>query len=248
MPRASHAAVEVARSRDVVTLTLRLTRGRLDVTAHAELVEACDVLDHDDDLRAVVVRSRGKHFCLGDDAGVGPDSPDGIAAVGRLRVPTVAVLGGDAIDAGLELALACDLRIAVEGAQMGLTQLLAGRTPFHGGTQRLPRIAGPARSARMLLLGEIWGARLSLEAGLVQVLSKRLALATDVRKIVRALCERAPVAQRMAKETLRAAADLPLGEGLRLEGDLYVLLQTTRDRNEGVASFHEKRRPRFEGR
>jgi len=248
MSRTGRSAIAVTRKGAIVTLTLRLARGRLDADGHAALVDACREIDLDDGVAVVVVRSRGKDFCRGDGDAVGVDTPDGIEAVGRLRVPCVAVLAGDAVDAGFELALACDLRIATSGVKMGLTQPSAGRLPFHGGTQRLPRIVGPARAARMLLLGERLSARQALDAGLVQRVTTRAALAAEVRKLVAALSQRAPIAQRLAKEALRAASDLPLAEGLRLEGDLYVLLQTTRDRDEGIASFHEKRRPRFEGR
>lgn len=248
MVRARSSSIDVTRRGDVVTFTLRLRRGRLDGDAHAALAEACEAVDLDDDVRAVFVRGRGKSFCIGDAPDVGPDTVDGIAALGRVRVPTVAVLTGDAIDAGLELALACDLRIAEKDVRMGLTQTASGAAPFHGGSQRLPRIVGGARASRMLLLGERWRSKEALEAGLVQGVSKRSDLAKDVRELAKTLAGRAPIAQRLAKEALRAAADLPLAEALRLEGDLYVLLHTTRDRDEGIASFHEKRRPTFEGR
>lgn len=248
MAGARSSPLDVTRRDDVVTFTLRLRNGRLDAAAHAALAAACEAVDLDEEARAVLVRSRGKAFCIGDAADVGPDTVDGIAALGRVRVPTVAIVSGDAVDAGLELALACDLRIAEKDARMGLTQTASGTAPFHGGSQRLPRIVGSARAARMLLLGEIWRSKEALEAGLVQVVSKRADLAKHVRAWAKTLASRAPIAQRLAKETLRAAADLPLAEGLRLEGDLYVLLHTTRDRDEGIASFHEKRRPAFEGR
>ncbi|MDG2303092.1 MAG: enoyl-CoA hydratase-related protein [Candidatus Binatia bacterium] len=240
------SSVDVARKADVITLTLRLGSGRLDPDVHVALAEACGMIDLDDDVRAVVVKSAGKDFCVGDDETVTADARDGIEAIGRLRVPCVAVLAGDALGAGLELALACDLRIAASGAKLGLPQ--TGAIPFHGGTQRLPRIVGAARAARMLLLGETWSARQAKEAGLLQIVSKRTDLAADLRKLVATLSARAPIAQRLAKEALRSAADLPLAEGLRLEGDLYVLLHTTRDRDEGIASFHQKRQPRFQGR
>lgn len=248
MERTRRRTVSMSRRGDVTTLTLGLAGGRLDHGAHAALVAACGEIDLEEDVRVVVLRGRGRDFCLGNDQGVGPDAPDGIAAVGRLRVPCVAVLNGDALDAGLELALACDLRIAASDVRLGLTQPACGALPFHGGTQRLPRIVGAARAARMLLLGDTVSARQGLEAGLLQAAPPRARLSREAARWVRTLADRAPVAQRLAKETLRAAADLPLAEGLRLEGDLYVLLHTTRDRDEGIASFHAKRRARFEGR
>lgn len=248
MARTRHPRIDVTRKGHVVTFTLRLGGGRLDESAHAALAAACAEVDLDDEVRAVVVRGSGRTFCVGDAHDVRVESVDGIDAVGRLRVPTVAVVGGDAIDAGLELALACDLRVASSDARLGLTQATSGQVPFHGGTQRLPRVVGGARAAKMLLLGETWTAKEAQRAGLVQSVVARADVSKEVRALTRQLAARAPVAQRLAKETLRAAADLPLAEGLRLEGDLYVLLHTTRDRDEGIASFHEKRRPTFEGR
>lgn len=248
MGRARVSSVDVALRRGVGTITLRLIDGRLDERAHAALVDACAALDLEDDLRVVVLRSRGKAFCVGDADDVTIDGADGIDAVGRLRVPVLAVLGGDALDAGLELALACDLRVAARSARLGWPGASDPIAPRHGATQRLPRIVGGPTAARMLYLRETWTAGAGKEAGLLHSVVKREDLAAHVRTLVTTLAARAPVAQRYAKETLRAASDLPLSEGLRLEGDLYVLLQTTRDRSEGVASFHERRRPRFTGR
>ncbi len=248
MAATRRSAVVVRRSADVVTLSLRLVGERLDARAHTELVRACEEIDLDDEIRAAVIRSNGRAFCRGDDPSVSVDTADGIAAVGRLRVPCVALLSGDALDAGLELALACDLRLAASGVKLGLTQVGQGALPTHGGTQRLPRIVGPARAAGMILLGERWSARRAREAGLLQAVCARDRLAREGARWVREIAVRAPVAQRFAKEALRAAGDLPLDQGLRLEGDLYVLLQTTRDRQEGIASFLERRRPHFDGR
>lgn len=240
--------VGVVRDGPVVTLRLSLASGRLGEDAHAALVAACREVDLDEDVQLVVVRSRGAAFCLGDEPGVCVEGPDGIEAIAALRAPCLAVLQGDARDAGLELAMACDLRLAAAHVRVGLGQVTAGVLPFHGGTQRLPRIVGEARAFRMLLVGETIGAREATEIGLLNRAVPRAALEREARRLVTILSSRAPVAQRLAKETIRAAADLPLAEGLRLEGDLYVLLQTTRDRGEGIASFRERRRPRFVGR
>lgn len=248
MSRNRSSPLAVTRAGHTRTFRLQLAGGRLDTAAHAALAAACEEVDLDDEVRAVVLHGGREAFCLGDAEEVRVDSVDGIAALGALRVPTLAVVGGDALDAGLELALACDLRIAASGVRLGLTQASAGRVPFHGGTQRLPRAVGGARAARMLLLAEMWTAREAERAGLVQAVVPRVDLSKEVRRVVKKLGARAPIAQRLAKETLRAAADLPLSEGLRLEGDLYVLLHTTRDRDEGIASFREKRAPVFRGR
>jgi enoyl-CoA hydratase len=123
-----------------------------------------------------------------------------------------------------------------------------GRLPGGGVTQRLPRVVGPSRALAILLLGEPVAARTAAEWGLVSQVVARSRLRTAADATARDLAARAPLAQRLAKEAVVRALDLPLDEGMRLEHDLYVLLQTTADRREGVRSFLERRRPRYEGR
>jgi enoyl-CoA hydratase/carnithine racemase len=246
--RQPRSPLEVDRARGVTTLTILDGDAGLTSALHAALVEAAAEIDLDDQVRVVVLRARGRAFCgaARDEAGV---TDGGVAAIAALRVPVVALLQGDALDEGLELALACDLRLAAPSARVALGQISAGRLPRHGGTQRLPRIAGKGRALSMLLLGERLTARVAHDAGLVQRVVPQRELWRAGEKLAREMASRAPIAQRLAKEALRAASDLPLAEGLRLEGDLYVLLQSTADRDEGIASFRERRRrPVFRGR
>jgi enoyl-CoA hydratase/carnithine racemase len=123
-----------------------------------------------------------------------------------------------------------------------------GELPSHGATQRLPRLVGKGRALAMLLLGEPLRARAALDAGLVQRIVPAAELWRTGARLAAQMAERGPIAQRLAKEALHAALDVPLAEGLRLEGDLYTLLQSTADRDEGIASFREKRRPVFRNR
>jgi|SRR5581483_3895942 len=258
MPTASRAgrdpAVQVARDGGVAWIRIAAPAGpggRLSARVHSELCAGVDDLDHDDGLRVAIVdwpragRGEAPHAAPAARASA---SGDGVAAIARLRVPVIALLRGDVLDDALELALACDLRVAAVDARLGLTQVARGEFPSGGGTQRLPRIVGRARATRMLLLGEIVPARTALAIGLVHEVSSARALEAAGRRLAARIAERGPIAERFAKEALGAAFDLPLAEGLRLEGDLYVLLQTTRDREEGIASFRKKRSPRFTGR
>jgi enoyl-CoA hydratase len=223
---------------------------RLSARIHTGLCGAVDEIDHDEDVRVVVVASSGRSFCSGDDRDSPPPgtAADGVAALARVRVPVIALLHGEVLDAGFELALACDLRVAAASARLGLTQLSRGELPVRGGTQRLPRIVGRSHALRMLLLGDRVRAREALALGIVHEVVPGAALASAGKRLARRISRRAPLAQRLAKEALGAALDMPLAEGLRLEGDLYVLLQTTRDREEGIASFRERRVPVFVGR
>jgi enoyl-CoA hydratase/carnithine racemase len=214
-------------------------------------------LQHDEDLRAVVVLLRGLVAASGRGASRGRNAAercerasnvDGVAAIASLRVPVIAALRGAIADESLELALACDLRVAAADARLSLAQVRGGELPVHGGTQRLPRIVGRGPALRMLLLGEPFGARAAERLGLVSQVVEPSGVKEAALALARRLAERGPIAQRLAKEALAAAFDLPLAEGLRLEGDLYVLLQTTRDRDEGIASFRDERAPVFRGR
>ena len=236
--------LRIREQRGVVTLEMSLEAGVLDADAQVSLAAAVEDIRLSDTVRVVVVRSRGKDFCRS----AALESPcDGIAALASLRVPVVAALHGHVLDEGLELALACDLRFVARGARLGLTQLSRGVLPCHGGTQRLPRLVGRGRATRMLLMGEILSARQAERVGLVHEVHEASVLNRKVAGVARAMAARSPVAQKLAKEALLAAGDLSLAEGLRLEGDLYVLSQGAEDRAEGLAAFREKRRPKFSG-
>jgi len=229
-------SLRIREQRGIATLEMNLSAGLFDADMHADLVAAVEEIQLSDDIRVVVLRSRGRNFCEGSVS----DGPhDGIAALASL---------GKVFDEGLELALACDLRFAASGARLGMTQLSRGILPSHGGTQRLPRLIGRGRATRMVLLSEVLSARQAEKSGLIHQVEEGAQLNRKVMAVARSMATRSPVAQKLAKEALLASGDLPLAEGLRLEGDLYVLSQSTADRDEGLTSFREKRRPKFIGR
>lgn len=246
----AECVLEVASAGGVVTWTLAGGGAGgpcLTDSLHAAIASAAGEADLDEDVRVVVLRSRGAAFCRSAPAPT-TGRADGVASLAALRVPVVALLQGDALDAGFELALACDLRLATPGAHLGITEVAAGRLPTHGATQRLPRLVGRSRALAMLLLGERLPAKRAEAVGLVNRVVAARGLWPAGRRLAAEIAARGPVAQRFAKEALHAALDLPLLEGLRLEGDLYVLLQTTTDRDAGIASFRTRRPPRYDGR
>ncbi len=160
----------------------------------------------------------------------------------------IAVLAGDASGAGLELALACDVRLTHAGARFAMP-LASHVESWFGGTQRLPRLIGRARAAEMMLLGDAITAETALAWGLVNfVAADRAGLDAEADRLARVLASRGPLALRYAKEAISRGLDMPLDQALRYETDLTVILQTTADRAEGVRAFLEKRPPRFEGR
>jgi len=174
--------------------------------------------------------------------------PKGAGALAAVEKPTIAAINGDAIDQGLELALACDIRIAVAEARLGLTHLKRGLIPWDGGTQRLPRIVGRAWATDLLLTGRLIDAEEALRIGLLhQVVGDAKALLRAVEEWANNILEAGPIALAYAKEAVVKGADMTLEQGLRLEADLAILLHSTHDRGEGIRSFLERRRPAYRG-
>ncbi len=162
--------------------------------------------------------------------------------------PVIAVIEGAATGVGLELALACDLRIVSENATFALPQVAGGAVPALGATQRLPRLIGRARAAEMILTGKQIDAHTALAWGLVNAVAPPGGGLAEAERRAASICARGPLAVRYAKEAVLRGLDMPLDQALRYETDLTVILQTTGDRAEGVRAFLEKREPRFEGR
>jgi enoyl-CoA hydratase len=213
------------------------------------LAETCEAMEQDAAVRVLVLSGAGHHFCAGLPPALAwpPRSwPDAIASVAAVSKPVVACLEGLVSGWGVALALACDIRLAASTAVLRLDAVPHGRLPGGGVTQRLPRIVGPSRAMAMLLLGEPVQARTAVDWGLVS----RVVPASRLRRRQRhdGASRRTRPAGAPAKEAVVRALDMPLDDGMRLEHDLYVLLQTTADRREGVRSFLERRTPRYEGR
>ena len=231
-------AVVVHRRGPVAVVTLNRPGGS-DVPA-AELTraleDACARLA-DDDARAVVLTGTGDRFATGNVGGAA-------AAVAALRMPTIASINGDCLDGGLEVALACDVRVAASGARLGLRSVPEGRLPADGGTQRLLRLVGRAHALRLLLTGDVIDAAEALRIGLVQSVGGSAAADELADRVAAA----APIAAAYVKEAVLRGGDLALDQGLRLEADLSILLHSTADRAKGLASFADGTRPEYDGR
>jgi enoyl-CoA hydratase len=233
---------------------------RLTATMAADLFGFCETIADDDEIEIVVLTGEGATFCSGlaykvEEEGTAAQAIRAefgdlrcVEALAALTKPTLAVLNGDAFGVGLELALACDLRLVAETARCGLPQVTEGLMPFCGGTQRLPRIVGQAKALELVLTGTVIDAQEAYRIGLVNEVVAPTALMTRVDEVLRGLLGKGPIALRFGKEAVLKAMDLTLEQGMRLEEDLYALLQTTQDRAEGVRAFLEKRTPRFSGK
>jgi enoyl-CoA hydratase/carnithine racemase len=234
-----------------ITLGRPAFRNRLDAEMMAGLEQACAAAADAEDARVVVLAAQGPAFCAGLPRGCSwpdPTWPDGVGAVARLTKPVVAALQGDALGWGLALALACDLRLMASTAVLALPDVEHGRLPGGGAIARLARMVGVARTLDLVLLGTRLTAARAVEWGLCSAAVEPARLADAVRELARTLAARGPLALGLAKEAVVHGFDLPLADGIRLEQDLYVLLQTTTDRQEGIRAFLERRAPRFGGR
>lgn len=209
--------------------------------------------------RVLLIRGSGRAFCAGADLKErkGMDLAARIAhnaginaavnAVAASRCVTIAVLNGIALGGGLELALACDLRIAAAGVTLGLTESRVGAFPGAGGTQRLPRVVGASRALHMMLSGEPVSAEFALGIGLVNELVAADALDERALAFARLLASRSAPAIAALKQLVYQGIEMPLADGLRLERAALPAVLGSDDYAEGLAAFAERRKPRFTG-
>ena len=215
----------------------------------------------DDGVRVVVLSGSGERaFCAGADLkerrAMSLDETraflrdlnavvDAIAAGPR---PVIAALNGAALGGGLELALACDVRLAADTAEMGLPEVRLGIIPGAGGTQRLARVVGVAAAKELALTGRRIGAARALALGLVSEVVPAEELSAAAARVAAEMTAAGPLAVRQAKRAIDEGLDRPLGEALGIERACYEVVLGSDDRNEGLAAFAEKRPPAFKGR
>ena len=230
------------------------------------LIELVDVLSQwkeDDNCRAVILTGAGdKSFSPGADINVFIDyskkalggrewSRYGQVAVQHIEnlgKPSIAALNGMTMGGGLELALACTFRIAVENIRLGLPEVGVGIMPGWGGTQRLIKIVGKSKTMELALTGEPITADEALKIGLVSKVVPAADLIAESENFLKRIIKNAPLSVKLIMEAINSGADLPLSDGLALESNLAGLLCTTEDGKEGIQAFTEKRKPIFKGK
>ncbi len=233
-----------------VTLNRPDAGNRINTALALALTDVCAEINQDQEIRAVIITGAGDSFSTGTEPGdaMAEALPSVAAPVEGLKCPVIAAINGDALDRGLELALACDLRIAAGTAHLGFPRIVAGFIPADGGTQRLPRLIGRARALEMILLSEAVSAAEAHRLGLVNRVAPLPALMLAAEEIAWKIAGSAPIAIRYSREVVIKGSEMTLEQGLRLESDLYAILQTTKDRTEGITACLEKRQPGFEGK
>ena len=166
----------------------------------------------------------------------------------RLGKPSIAAINGYALGGGLELAMACTLRVAADTARLGQPEVTLGIIPGYGGTQRLSRLVGAGRALEILLSGEPIDAREAHRIGLVNRVVPAAELTAAAEALARTLLSRGPVALRYALQAVHEGLQMTLAEGLSMEAALFGLTCATEDMREGTRAFVEKRKPLFRGR
>ncbi|HEY3241238.1 MAG TPA: enoyl-CoA hydratase-related protein [Acidimicrobiia bacterium] len=240
-----------------ITLDVPGKLNRVSMAARDQLAAAFGELGADERVRVIILAGAGDTaFTAGGDvAGFMERSPEvlsrlahNVGAPERCPKPVVAALHGFTFGVGLELALACDLRLAAFDTVLGLPEITLGMIPGSGGTQRLAHLIGLSRAKDVILRGRRIEAGEALAWGLVSDVVPLADLDDRVRVVAGELAAKAPLALRVAKRVLNHAYDAPLHVGMELEGMAYGLLRGTDDFAEGVAAFVDKRPPKFTGR
>jgi enoyl-CoA hydratase len=222
------------------------------------LVDALIELDDDDAIRCIVLGGSEKAFAAGADIGQMAEANamdmyearriDRWDAIRRIRTPLVAAVSGFCLGGGNELAMACDLIVASETARFGQPETGLGIIPGAGGTQRLTRTVGKAKAMDVILTGRFLDAWEAERAGLVARVVAREAWLEEAKAVARAIAEKGPIAQRLAKESVNRAYESTLETGLDYERKALYLAFASDDAREGLTAFTEKRKPEFRGR
>jgi len=263
MSDATETAVLTARKGAVAWVTLNRPHAlnAINQEIREQLPRAIRAADEDPEVRVILLNGAGdRAFCAGADikgfGDVGSLSDfrqsrahhHWIGAFEDARKPLIAAIHGHCLGGGLEIALACDIRIAAANATFALPEVSRGTIPGAGGTQRLARVIGLGRALDMLLSAERIDAPEALRIGLITRVTPVASLLTDAQKLAELIAGHAPIAVMFAKEAMRQGTDPNFRIGMKLEADLSALVHTTEDRKEAGAAFREKRKPQFKGK
>lgn len=256
------APILVERQPEQRTALVRINRPKqlnaLNGATMDALCEALEELDRDEAVRAVVVTGNERAFAAGADIDEMAEATPVEMLAGnrigqwdrlrRITKPLIAAVNGWCLGGGCELAMTLDLIVAGEGAKFGQPEINLGIIPGAGGTQRLTRAIGKSKAMRMILTGEPITAREAEAAGLVAVVTTDELCVEDALTLAATIAAKSPIALRLAKESVNAAYEMDLTDGLAHERRLFYLLFASDDQKEGMAAFREKRTPEFKGR
>lgn len=253
--------IDVVKNSERQTATIILNRpekmNTLSFLGRSHLHQIFEELNRDDEVRVIILKGAGtKAFSSGGTIGEFMERhPEelsvlhkNVAAPERSPKPVIAQLQGYTFGVGLEIAMACDFRVASDTTLLALPEIRLGMIPGSGGTQRIARIAGLGRAKDMIMRGRRIPADEALQWGLLTTVVPQEQLEEAVQSLVDELLPFSPLALRVLKQVLNASQEGPLSAGLEIEGYAYGMLRSTEDFREGVEAFNEKRSPKFVGR
>ncbi len=244
----------------IVTLNRPQVANALDRSMLEHGAELVHKLYYDTSVRTVIVTGAGeKAFCAGADLkereGMNMGEVrqyimkirDTFTTIENLPQPVICAINGTALGGGLELALACDLRIAAPNATFALTEVTFGIIPGGGGTQRLPRLIGRGKAKEMILLGKKISADEALAMGLINQIAPEGKLLKTALEMAEQICNNGPIAVQQAKYSINRGMEVDINTGLQIESKSYEVTIPTKDRIEALKAFKEKRKPVFKG-
>jgi len=246
----------------IITFNRPQVRNALNYLAINEALEAASDADADDSVKVLILTGAGdKAFVVGADieelrerntlTELSKRSAQRRVLANLLETmskPTIAAINGFAVGTGLELAMACTIRIASKNAKFGQPEINLGIMPGNGGTQRLPRLVGEGCAMEMILTGELIDAQEAYRIGLVNRVVSQAELMHYVKDLATKLATKPPLAIKLAKNAIHTGLNMSLNDGIEYENKLFAILCGSQDKQEGVNAFLEKRRPDFQGR
>jgi len=243
----------------IITINRPKIRNALDKKTWRELREAIAGVRGDTSVQVLIITGAGeKAFVAGADVSslkersmvetLSNENQMILSELTNLEKPVIAAINGFALGGGCELALACDIRIASENAKLGQPELGLGILPGAGGTQRLPRLVGPAKAKELIFTGDIIDAREAERIGLVNKVVPQSDLLDAAKEMARKIISKGPLAVRLAKIVINQGMDLDLSNASLLERLAQAIIFGSEDRMEGLTAFLEKRSPKFGGK
>jgi len=251
------------KSEGVATITINRPEALNAFSAEvvSEILQAIEDVKADESVRVVVLTGAGERaFSAGADIkamkGMNALKARELSQMGErlcsalenLEKPVIAAINGYALGGGLEVAMACDIRLASENARMGQTEINMGLIPGWGGTQRLTRLIGATKAKELIFTGKMIDAKTAEQLGLVNMVVPQDKFRETVRQFALELAQKAPVALKVAKALINKGAEISLDAAIALEREGFGVVASTEDLQEGVSAFIEKRKPVFKGK
>ncbi|ARI76888.1 enoyl-CoA hydratase/isomerase family protein [Halobacillus mangrovi] len=243
----------------IITINNPEKRNALNLSALSEIESVLGAWRKDDRIKVLIFTGAGnKSFVAGADinqlkertavSALEPNMTATYRKIEEYEKPIIAAINGTAVGGGLELALACDIRVATSNIKLGLPEVHLGIIPGAGGSQRLARIIGKGRAMRMILTGEIITSEQAIDYGLITDLVEQDQLMNKTLEIAEKIAVKGPLSLRVAKTLLNKGADIDMDTALMFEKYAQAMLMATDDKTEGISAFLEKRTPEFQGK